>query len=224
MAQPIDLTPLDNSPVFAGIPLEEREHLIKELNVTTRRFRKGDVVRRKGDILDFYPVVLKGRIQSSIQQGGQDCIVAQFTVGDSFAEAVPETLRHCPVDIRAVEDSCILCIPAAQLATSKNPWVETMRTNFTKEISKKILVLSKTLQVLGEPRLSDRILAYLDTLPKHEDGSVTVPFDRQGWAGCLRVVDKSLIRELRVMQDAEVIEVDGRRIKVLREGFRRGSL
>lgn len=216
MAQPIDLKPLRASPVFEGIPPREHEPLIRDLKATTRRFERGSALRRMGDDLEFYPIILTGKVQATIPQGGQDRIVAQFVQGESFAEAVPATLKRCPVDIWALEDTCILCIPVTGLDACTNPWAATVRDNLTNELSKKVLKLSRTLAVLGEPRLSDRILAYLDTLPHNDDGSVTVPFNRQDWAGCLRVVDKSLIRELRVMQDAGIVVVDGRRITVLK--------
>ena len=69
--------------------------------------------------------------------------------------------------------------------------------------------------MVGEPRLSDRILAYLRTLPADADGRVEIPVNRQEWASYLRVADKSLIRELRAMQNDGLLEVDGRHIRVL---------
>ena len=82
-------------------------------------------------------------------------------------------------------------------------------------MSKKIGVLTRTLSVVGEPRLSDRIMAYLRTLPQDADGRVEVPMNRQEWATYLRAADKSLIRELSTLQKEGVLEVDGRFIRVL---------
>lgn len=217
MADPIDVRPLSESPVFAGIPLEERASLIADAKGMLRRYPGGSLVRRAGDGLDFCPVVVSGRVQASLPQGGLDRIVSLFGPGDSFAEAVASSLRRCPVDIRALEDTVLLCIPAAGLRACSHAWASTLHGNLMSEMSKKVLVLSRSLAVLSEPRLSDRVLAYLDTLPRNADGSVTVPFGRREWAACLRVADKSLIRELKVMQDDGVIEVDGRTVRVLRQ-------
>lgn len=79
------------------------------------------------------------------------------------------------MNICAQEPTRILCIPAKQLETCTNPHAFLVRENLSAEMSKKIGVLTKTLSVVGEPRLSDRILAYLRTLPVDADGRVEIP-------------------------------------------------
>ena len=120
-----------------------------------------------------------------------------------------------PVNIRALEPTSILCIPAKQLESCTSPHAFLLRENLSTEMSKKIGVLTQTLSVVGEPRLSDRIMAYLRTLPQDADGRVEVPMNRQEWATYLRAADKSLIRELSTLQKEGVLEVDGRFIRVL---------
>lgn len=210
-----DIHPLKASPVFCGISQKDRFELLKEIDARIVELGEGQLLRRAGDKLDFYPVVIEGSVLSTMPQGGQDRPVAQFGPGESFAEAVPVTLKHTPVNICAQEPTRILCIPAKQLETCTNPHAFLVRENLSAEMSKKIGVLTKTLSVVGEPRLSDRILAYLRMLPVDADGRVEIPMNRQEWASYLRVADKSLIRELRAMQNDGLLEVDGRRIRVL---------
>ena len=192
-----DIHRLKTSPVFRGIPMKERFDLLKEVDARIVDLEPDQLLRRAGDALDFYPVVIEGSVLSSMPQGGQDRPVAHFGPGESFAEAVPATLKYAPVE------ACT------------NPHAFLVRENLSAEMSKKIGVLTKTLSVVGEPRLSDRILAYLRTLPVDADGRVEIPVSRQEWASYLRVADKSLIRELRAMQNDGLLEVDGRHIRVL---------
>lgn len=210
-----DIHRLKTSPVFRGIPMKERFDLLKEVDARIVDLEPDQLLRRAGDALDFYPVVIEGSVLSSMPQGGQDRPVAHFGSGESFAEAVPATLKYAPVNICAQEPTRILCIPAKQLEACTNPHAFLVRENLSAEMSKKIGVLTKTLSVVGEPRLSDRILAYLRTLPVDADGRVEIPVSRQEWASYLRVADKSLIRELRAMQNDGLLEVDGRHIRVL---------
>lgn len=210
-----DIRPLHASPVFKGIPAKERLDLLREIEARIIELPEGQLLRRAGDRMDFYPVVISGNVQASMPQGGQDRPVAHFGEGESFAEAVPATLKHTPVNIRALEPTRILCIPAKQLDACTNPHAFLLRENLSTEMSKKIGVLTQTLSVVGEPRLSDRIMAYLHTLPQGEDGRVEVPMSRQEWATYLRAADKSLIRELSALQKEGVLEVDGRFIRML---------
>ena len=210
-----DIRALKNSPIFKNIPAHEREDLLKEIEARVNALDTGITLRRAGDKLDFYPVVISGKIQASMPQGGQDRMIAEFGPGESFAEAVPHTLKHTPVNIRAIEPSRLLCIPAKPLERSTNPNAFVMRENLSSEMSKKIGYLSQALSVVGEPRLSDRVLAHLRTLPADKLGWVTVDMSRGEWAAYLRVAEKSLIRELRSLKEDGQIEMDGQKFRLL---------
>ncbi len=210
-----DVKLLRNSPVFNEIPVHERDELLDELNARVRVLEKGRMLCRAGESLDFFPVVLEGRVQASMPQGGCDREVSTFGPGESFAEAVPHTLKHSPVNIRALERTRLLCIPASGLDKSSNPYVYVLRENLSNEMSKKIGKLTQTLSVVGEPRLRDRVLAHLRTLPTDSQGWMEIQHSRSAWAAYLRVAEKSLIRELSALQQEGVIEVDGHRIRFL---------
>lgn len=205
-----------DSTLFEGVPREERAQLLRSVGARVRRLGEGEVLRHTGDKVPDYQVVLEGRVQSSMLQGGESRVIAEFGAGESFAEAVSASAgAPCPVDIRALEPTVVLLVPARELERCALPCAERVRANLMAQMSRKVGVLSRTLAVIGEPRLSDRVVAYLERLPRNADGTVTVPLTRQEWASALRVVDKSLIRELRSLQDEGLIEVHGRRIRML---------
>ena len=106
---------LHSSAVFEGIPVKDLRDLLREIDARVMELSEGQLLRRAGDKLDFYPVVIEGSVLATMPQGGQDRPVAQFGPGESFAEAVPATLKHTPVNICAQEPTRILCIPAKQL-------------------------------------------------------------------------------------------------------------
>ncbi len=210
-----DIRVLKTSPVFQGVPEADCLNLLKELHASVMAISQGQLLRRTGDALAFYPVVIEGRVRATMPQGGQDREIAQFAAGDSFAEAVPRTLKHSSVNICAMQPTRVLCIPADELEKCTSSHAFVLQANLSTEMSKKIGLLSQALSVVGEPRLSDCILAYLRNLPVDADGFVTVPMSRQEWAVYLRVADKSLSRELRAMQEAGQLQVDGRRIRLM---------
>ena len=204
-----------NSPVFNGIDIKDIGPLLESLGAVTRVYEAGSYIKRKGDVLDFYPFIVSGRVSALMPDGGQEHYVSEFTSGDSFAEAIPSAIRFSPVNMLVKEKTMLVCIPAARLDASTEPAAEILRMNLKGELAKKMDVLIKALRVLSEPKLSDRVIAYLQTLPDNANGSKTIPFSRSEWAGYLRVADKSLIRELRKMQSEGLIEVNGRTITLL---------
>lgn len=208
---------LQDASVFSGTPLEERPVLLQDLKAYECFYKKGEAFRRMGEEMDFYPIVMQGKIQATMPHGGQDHIVATFGPGDSFAEAVPVAMKRCPVDIWVLQDACVLCIPVEELDACENTWVAMLRANIATELSKKVNVLSETLAMLSEPRLPDRILTFLGTQATNKDGTITVPYSRLEWAGILRVAEKSLIRELSNMHKAGILDVRGRTIRILKD-------
>lgn len=94
-----DIHPLKASPVFCGISQKDRFELLKEIDARIVELGEGQLLRRAGDKLDFYPVVIEGSVLSTMaaRQGGPP--VARSGRAESFAEAVPVTLKHTPVNI-----------------------------------------------------------------------------------------------------------------------------
>ena len=97
--------------------MKERFDLLKEVDARIVDLEPDQLLRRAGDALDFYPVVIEGSVLSSMPQGGQDRPVAHFGPGESFAEAVPATLKYAPVNICAQEPTRILWVPSIVLRT-----------------------------------------------------------------------------------------------------------
>jgi len=199
---------------FSGIPPEEHEPLLEALRAFVQRYRAGEVLLRLGDRSSFFPLVLSGSVQAIVPRGASIQIVERFTTGESFAEAVVVGGSVSPVEISALTDSAILQIPAQRIPSSTNPWAATLNANLMREMSKKLVHLSVRLNLLTEPRLRNRILMHLESLPVRS-GAVFLPFKRQEWADYLGVNSKALLRELRRMQDDGVIAIDKRRIVLL---------
>ncbi|WP_448060609.1 Crp/Fnr family transcriptional regulator [Cellulomonas hominis] len=209
--------------MFDGIPAELHDALLAELHAFVQSYGQGEVLLRVGGTSGFFPLVLSGSIQATVPRGVHSQIVERFGRGMSFAEAVVVAGSPSPVEISALVDSSILKIPARRLASSDDPWAGRLYANLVQEMSKKIVHLSVRLNLLTEPRLRSRIMMHVESLPVEPDGAVHLPFNRQEWADYLGVNSKSLLRELRRMQDDHVLAIDKRRLLLLEERQRDGG-
>jgi CRP/FNR family transcriptional regulator, dissimilatory nitrate respiration regulator len=203
------------SAVFDGIPPEAHEDLLTALRAFVQTYRRGEILMRVGDTSGFFPVVLSGTVQATVPRGVHHQIVERFGKGASFAEAVVVAGNRSPVEISALTDAAVLKIPARRLSASSHPWAARLNANLVQEMSKKLVHLSVRLNLLGEPRLRNRILMHLETVVPEPDGTLLLPFNRQEWADYLGVNSKALLRELRRMQDDGVLELDKRRLRLL---------
>ena len=210
-----DKAVLAASPVFVGLTPEEIDGVLAEVGACEQAFPRGAAIRRFGDELDAFPLVLEGLVQASRDDGERRQIIQQFDVGEPFAVAVPFSLGHCPVDITAVRKTRVLFLPADRLRGSDSAACKRVVDNLVVEMSHKVATLSTKISVLSSPRLSDRVLAYLGTLPVNEDGSVTLPFKYRELAEYLGVNKTSLSRTLGQMEEEGVLRMDGRTLWVV---------
>lgn len=206
---------LKDSPAFRGIPQEDVEGLLADLGAFERSYGKDFIIFHVGDTLDYFPVLLSGQVKAELVQGDRKQLVSVFNEGESFAEAVPVSLGACPVEVTALTKVLVLCIPADDLQENLDVNARRLHANLMTEMSKKIASLSAKLSLLGEPKLSDRILKYLRALPEEADGSVRVPMKYTELAGYLGVNKASLSRCLRSMEDDGQIVMNKHNITIL---------
>lgn len=200
------------SPVFEGINPREIDSLLDNLHATEKLFAKGEIIYSAGEAIDSFPIVLSGRVRASLAQGSKRQVVAWFNEGDSFAEAVPVSLKQSPVEIEAIEESLILFIPSASLTGLMSSSGYRLHANLMMEMSKKVAGLSEKLSLLTESRLSDRVLRYLNTLPKDEENAVYLPLKYNELAEYLGVNKTSLSRTMHAIEDEGLIHMKGRKI------------
>ena len=81
------------------------------------------------------------------------------------------------------------------------------------------MFLNRKVRILGQKKLRDKIKVYLRGLEKKEDGTMKVVFNKSALAEFLGVDRSALSRELKRMQDEEIIVVSKDHIQVLDPDF-----
>lgn len=208
---------LQRSAVFSGFALENIDKVIIEAEAYELTFQEGEFIRRQGEKLDFYPIVITGIVQAEMPRDSGPMIVERFMPGESFAEAIPKGMGICPVNIVASQDVRLVAIPAANVRSEESPLFERLSKNITGEMSKKVGRLTAKLSMLSETRIRPRLMKYVKTLPSRKDGSCILPETRRDMAAEMGVHEKALLRELRLLQEEGIIALDGRRLEVLRD-------
>jgi len=204
--------------LFEGISDEQLSEAIKILNGRIKKIEKGEYVVRLGGVLHSAGLLLKGKIESSFQNENFDQITMHtFVGGYLFGEAlVINGAKNSPVQVRAVEDCIILFIDLAEIYRSENH--SSVRVilaeNLIRSLARKNLILNQKVRILSQKGLRDRILFYLDTLPKDKNGFVKIPFTRTALAEYLGVNRSALSRELGRMKNEELLIVNGNKMKL----------
>lgn len=87
--------------------------------------------------------------------------------------------------------------------------------NLIKSLAKKNLILNQKVRILSQKSLRDRVYIYLASLPKDKGGYVKNPFTQTALAEYLGVNRSALSRELGRMQNEGVLEVEGRKMRIV---------
>lgn len=209
---------LADTMAFEGIPPERYGEVLEALGAYCRTYARGDLVRRVGDEMDFFGIVLKGGIQSVIPDGGRRQIVQQFAAGSVFGEAVAFSSQRCGIEICATASGTeILHIRAAAfLQGDTNPHIARMSTNLLRDMAGKLLMLNMKVRILGKQRLRSRIADYLLSLDPDATGYLELPFGRTELSEFLGANRSSLSREIKRMQDEGIVEIERRTVHILR--------
>ena len=204
--------------LFDNVDDEQLPEAIKLLNGRIKKVEKEDFIVQLGGVLQNAGLLLKGKIESSFQNENFDQITMHtFGGGYLFGEAlVINGTKNSPVQVRAVEDCIILFIDLAEIYRSDNhsPVRAILAENLIRSLARKNLILNQKVRILSQKGLRDRILFYLDTLPKDKNGFVKIPFTRTALAEYLGVNRSALSREIGRMQNENLLIVDGSKMKL----------
>ncbi len=207
-----------NMKMFNGIPESKYETIIKKLGGYEVDYNENDIVWEQFENRTVMGIVLKGQIQAEYMSHREPQIINQFAAGNSFGEAVAFGGQNSWVEIRAIKKTKVLFLPAANFFANKHdPDIILIIANLLQEMSNKLAVLNMKNQLLSEPRLRNRILMYLNTLPSNETGYKEVPFNQKDFAQYLNVNYSAFCREISHMRDEGILETKERFFKVNNE-------
>jgi CRP-like cAMP-binding protein len=205
--------------LFDGIKDEQLADAIKLLNGRIKKVVKDDYIVQLGGTIQYAGLLLKGKIESSFQNENFDQITMHtFTGGYLFGEGlVINHAKNSPVQVRAVEDSVVLFIDLEMIyaAADNSPIRNILARNLIKSLAKKNLILNQKVRILSQKSLRDRVYIYLASLPKDKGGYVKIPFTQTALAEYLGVNRSALSRELGRMQNEGVLEVEGRKMRIV---------
>ena len=202
--------------IFNGISKDAFPALLKELGGYFKSYKKHEIVRCKEENLAAVGIVLSGSIQASMPNTEKDQIIERFEEGATFGEAAVFGNQISPVEIRAMESSVLVFLPAKEILNGyRNPNIAKIGMNLLQETAKKTLKLSMKIRILKEKRLRVRIMMYLKSLTPDENGIITIPYHRTDLAQYLGANRSALSRELAFMTDAGLIRIDKKKVKIL---------
>lgn len=210
--------------LFFDIPENAREEVLCALSAKKCSYRKGETVVHIGDRARRAGILLSGSVEISFYDAHGNCVnINRINAGDLFGAAmVVAGAEDSPLHLFARSDSTVLFLDFSVLLQENRkipPHCATVTLNLMKGFAKRSLFLNRKIQILGQKRLRDKLKIYFSYIPVDADGRRKIPFTKTQLAEYLCADRSALSRELRRMQDENILSWDNKYIRILDTSF-----
>jgi CRP/FNR family transcriptional regulator, dissimilatory nitrate respiration regulator len=205
-------------PMFSDIDADSLERLAAGCQL--RRHERGDMIFRMGDACEAFQVVLTGQVKLFVlSPAGHEKVIELIGPGHSFAEALVFLGKPCLVNAQALTDSLLLAVGrAAVLAELERDPRFAMR--MLAGLSRRLHGLVHDVQAYALQSGVQRVIGYLLRGREVEDCAtgevvtVSLPVSKATVASRLSLTPEYFSRVLRELEDAGLLEVDRRDIRI----------
>lgn len=203
--------------LFEGIDEPAYASVFPFLDARIREFDKNEFLLAIGEPFRYAGIVLSGTVEVSFNSENNDKInMNHFTEGMLFGEALAcVELMESPLQLRAVTKCSVLLMNLRVLCEASNlsePYRQRLAANLIRCLAYKNLFQRQKVQMLGQRKLRDRLMLYLEQLPKAEDGGRFLPFTITTLAEYLGVNRSSLSREVSQLVDEGILRMEGKTV------------
>lgn len=206
-------------PLFSDIGRPELERLAQGCQL--RRFERGEMVFRMGEPCDAFHVVVTGQVKLfGLSPAGHEKVIELIGPGGSFAEALMFLSRPCMVNAQALADALLLTVQRAAVVDELQR-DSRFAMRMLAGLSRRLHGLVHDVQAYALQSGMQRVIGYLlrdhdgDETAADEVLTVSLPVSKATVASRLSLTPEYFSRVLRELEDAGLIEVDKRHIRIL---------
>ena len=201
--------------LFKGLTVEQLEALARI--VSSKKFKKGQLVFSEGDEGAGFYLVISGRVKIyKLSPEGKEQIMHIFGPGQPFAEVPVFGGTHYPANADALENCELFFFPKKGFISliQKNP---SLAMNMLASLSQRLKQFSNLIESLSLKEVPGRLASYLLYL-SDKNGSIdefNLDIAKSQLASLLGTIPETLSRIFSKMGGRELVEIDGPRITIL---------
>lgn len=206
-------------PLFQEMQPPELQRLA--LGSRLRHFARGDDVFRIGDPCEEFHVTVSGQVKLfAISPAGQEKIIELVGPGNSFAEALMFLGKPCMVSAQALVDTLLVSV-SRQAVMAELGRDHQFALRMLAGLSRRLHGLVHDVQAYALQNGVQRVIGYLLNQSEVEDCvsgdciTVSLPVSKGTVASRLSLTPEYFSRVLRELEEARLIEVDKRDIRII---------
>ena len=219
----MEITPaMAVSPLFRGIPSEELNTLLNCMGAARRRYRRGELILRRGDLAQRLGLVLSGAVHIVREDfWGNRTIVGLAESGEVFAESYA-CLGSEPLEVSALAavETEVLFLDAGRAVAGCGRGCAAhaqLSRNLLALLAGRNLALTRKMGHMARRTTRDKVLSFLSAQALRAGGpAFDIPLDRQQLADYLAVDRSALSAVLSRLRDEGVLEFHKNHFRLLR--------
>lgn len=207
--------------LFDGINENDKDAMLRCLDIKEKSYEKGDTVFRRGGYLSSVGVVQNGSVHMVKDDfWGNRSILGEASPGQMFGEVyacMPG--KKLEVDVIAAEKTDVLFLDMQRILTVCSSACEfhtRLIHNLLTILAEKNLMLTHKIEHMAQKNTRDKLLSYL-SMEAEKSGSAEfrIPFNRQQLADYLSVDRSAMSRELSHMKEEGILEYQRNRFRLI---------
>ena len=205
--------------LFQELPEDELEYALRFFSAVRKKHGKGDFLNTIGEPLRAFGLVLDGTVQVYMDDiDGNEMIMANVGVGETFGESLCFLEKETSIYIRAVTDCEILWLSPSKIhETDEKSRLDTvLAARFTSLLANRTLNMNNRIQILSKITLRKKLTAFFSEYVQTYGQEFTVPLSRNDLAVYLGAERSALSRELSKMQKEGIIEFHRNHFRILK--------
>lgn len=206
---------LQNVPMFHGLDDNQMKSVME--TITLKTFKKGEVIFSEGDDGNGFYITQKGSVKIfKLSVDGKEQILHIYGPGEPFGEVAVFSSIPFPANAVTLKNSDILFIDGEKFTDllTRNPKISLRLLGILSLRLKQFTVQVENLSLKEVPgRLAEHLI-WLSSDQNNAD-EVTLEISKGQLASLLGTIPETLSRILSKMNQKSVIEVHGKRIKIL---------
>ncbi|WP_298025464.1 Crp/Fnr family transcriptional regulator [uncultured Dialister sp.] len=208
-------------PLFQHMQEKEIHEILLTAGCFVKNFKKGNYIYQENEVIHSLGVILTGHVYMVKEDvWGEETILVRMGKGDLFGENFACSPNPAStVTFYAPQAAEVLFIPYERLLRhAGNRNVLLFITNLISMMTYKSQNLMRKINVVSRKSLREKIQCFL-SLEAEKTGKLdfTIPFSREEMAEYVCANRSALSRELKAMEKDGLIELKGRKCRILKK-------
>ena len=204
--------------LFDNIDEPSKIRILQDLEAVTRKYEKNKIILSSTKSYDIICLVVSGHVQVVKNDvSGNSTVIEDLYDNDIFG-SISANISSNDYEIMTKEKSEIIIIEFDNILSFNNNLnlYNTFIKNLLKVLYNKTQEFNNRIEILTNKSIRDKLLAYFRIMTKNNNTkTIYLPFSYSDLADYLAVNRSAMSREMKSLKEEGLIEVKGKKIKLL---------